>query len=430
MAVLPASESSGAAAPATQGGRRARFDAPVFPLVSAPVSSLYPRAAVTAVVLAGGRGARMGGADKGLVEVAGRPMIEHVLDALAPQAGAILINANRNAERYAGYGHAVLADGHEGFQGPLAGMASALEAAATEFVLIAPCDSPLVGGELGARLHAGLVAGADGNGPADIAVAHDGERMHPVFVLVRRAATLPGLRAFLARGERKIDRWFAEESTVAVDLSDAPEMFLNVNREEDLARLEQHLRGAGEGDADAIALHARDGRRIPVVGLAGYHNSGKTTLAVGLVRALTGAGLRVAVVKHAHHSFDLDQPGKDSHTLRREGAAQTLIGSRRRWALITELGEEAPAPGLEELLARLDPDAIDLVLVEGFKRVARLPKIAVARAPDTSLPDAPHIIAVATLGVDDASGSAPDVPRLDLNAPPEVAHFIRERFGI
>ena len=196
---------------------------------------VYPREAVTGVILAGGRGARMGGVDKGLVEVAGRPMVEHVLAALERQAGAVAINANRSAERYARYGHPVIADRMDGFQGPLAGMGSALAAAATEFVLVVPCDSPLVDASLGPRLHAALVERG-----ADVAVAHDGKRMHPVFVLIRRAARA-GLDDFLARGERRIDRWFAEEKTAVVDFSDLPEMFLNVNREEDRSRLEARL---------------------------------------------------------------------------------------------------------------------------------------------------------------------------------------------
>ena len=201
----------------------------------------YPREAVTGVVLAGGRGARMGGTDKGLVEVAGRPMVEHVLAALERQAGAVVINANRSADRYARYGHPVVPDRLDGFQGPLAGMASALRAAATDLVLVVPCDSPLVAPSLGPRLHTTLAARE-----ANVAVAHDGERLHPVFVLLRRSA-LPGLEAFLARGERKIDRWFAEEKTEVVDFSDLPDMFLNVNREDDRTRLEARLAQPGGG---------------------------------------------------------------------------------------------------------------------------------------------------------------------------------------
>ena len=426
----------------------------------------YPREAVTGVILAGGRGSRMGGIDKGLVEVAGRPMVEHVLAAVERQAGAVAINANRSTERYARYGHPVIPDRMDGFQGPLAGMASALESAATEFLLFVPCDSPLVDASLGPRLHAVLAERG-----ADIAVAHDGERMHPVFVLMRRTVR-SGLEDFLARGERKIDRWFARENTESVDFSDLPDMFLNVNREEDRSRLEARLerapgpagppssdsgpsrnrgRGPGGGDAapgggrkpdlsagrragpghrpGAAGRAPRRRRRPPVVGIAGYSGSGKTTLATAVVRALTEAGVRVAAVKHAHHAFDIDQPGKDSYELRRAGAIQTLIGSRRRWALVTET-DLRREPTLDELVDRLDWGSVDIVLVEGFKH-AEVRKIAVGRGAETPLVDDPFVIAVATPGAAGGGTAAADagaLPRLDLDRPDHVARFIVERF--
>ncbi len=393
-------------------------------------ASVYPREAVTGVILAGGRGARMGGVDKGLVEVAGRPMVEHVLAAVERQAGAVAINANRSTERYARYGHPVIADRMDGFQGPLAGMASALAAAATEFVLVVPCDSPLVDASLGPRLHAALLRHG-----ADVAVAHDGERMHPVFVLLRRAARA-GLDDFLARGERKIDRWFAKEKTAVVDFSDLPDMFLNVNREEDRSRLEARLQARPEARPDeetgnerraASAAGAPRTRRPPVIGFAGYRGSGKTTLATGVVRALTEAGVRVSAVKHAHHAFDVDQPGKDSYELRQAGAVQTLVGSRDRWALVTEVGA-AREPTLDELVDRLDFESVDIVLVEGFKH-AEVPKIAVRREEDAPFVDDPFVVAVAIPGAagGEASG-APAVSRLDLDRPDLVARFIVERF--
>jgi len=425
----------------------------------------YPREAVTGVILAGGRGARMGGVDKGLVEVAGRPMVEHVLAALERQAGAVAINANRSTERYARYGHPVIPDRMDGFQGPLAGMASALESAATELLLFVPCDSPLVDASLGPRLHAALAERG-----ADVAVAHDGERMHPVFVLLRRTVR-SGLEDFLARGERKIDRWFAEEKTEVVDFSDLPDMFLNVNREEDRLRLEARLerdpgpaaasdsdagpdrgrgpkggdaapgagrepdlsagRRAGSGHRPKAAGRAPTRRRPPVVGFAGYSGSGKTTLATAVVRALTEAGIRVAAVKHAHHAFDIDQPGKDSYELRRAGAVQTLIGSRRRWALVTETNLRRE-PTLDELVDRLDWGSVDIVLVEGFKH-AEVRKIAVGRGAKTPLVDDPFVVAVATPGATGGEDSGTDagpwaLPRLDLDRPDHVARFIVERF--
>ena len=166
-------------------------------------------------------------------------------------------------------------------------------------------------------------------------------------------------------------------------------------------------------------------RRAPVVGFAGYSGSGKTTLVAGIVRALAASGVRVAVVKHAHHSFDVDRPGKDSYELRRAGAVQTLVGSRRRWALVTEVGRPHE-PTLDELVDRLDFRLIDVVLVEGFKH-AGTPKIAVARGGRFPVVDDPFVVATATPGAASAPGARP-VPRLDLDRPELVARFIIERF--
>ncbi|MFZ6762057.1 molybdopterin-guanine dinucleotide biosynthesis protein B [Pseudoroseomonas sp. WGS1072] len=131
-----------------------------------------------------------------------------------------------------------------------------------------------------------------------------------------------------------------------------------------------------------------------LIGLAGWSGAGKTTLLTRLIPHLTGQGLRVSTLKHAHHEFDLDQPGKDSHSHRQAGAHQVLVASARRWALLTEL-RGAPEPPLAALLARLDP--VDLVLIEGFKR-ERHPKIEVFRAANGKPwlhPEDPAIRAVA-----------------------------------
>ena len=196
----------------------------------------YPRRDITAVVLAGGRARRMGGEDKGLVMVAGRPMVAHAIDALRPQSAEVIVNANRNAQAYrAATGCRVIADTVGGFAGPLAGMASGLEASDTRLLLTAPCDSPLVAGDLGPRLHAAMARHG-----AEIAVAHDGERMQPVFALIGRAL-LPDLLAFLAAGERKIDVWYATRHAVTADFSDILDTFLNVNTPQERDRLERQL---------------------------------------------------------------------------------------------------------------------------------------------------------------------------------------------
>ena len=195
------------------------------------------RATVTGLILAGGRGSRMGGVDKGLVLLNGRPMVEHVVRRLRPQVAHLLINANRNAEQYAALGFAVVPDFRDGFLGPLAGMASGLQAATTDYVVTAPCDSPLIGNDLVARL-----AEAFTRERADIAVAHDGERTHPVFLLLRRSL-LYDLIAFLDAGGRKIDSWFARHRVALADFRDAPEAFINVNDAEERTAIERRLAG-------------------------------------------------------------------------------------------------------------------------------------------------------------------------------------------
>ncbi|MBV9568191.1 MAG: molybdopterin-guanine dinucleotide biosynthesis protein B [Hyphomicrobiales bacterium] len=135
---------------------------------------------------------------------------------------------------------------------------------------------------------------------------------------------------------------------------------------------------------------------MKLLGIAGWSGAGKTTLIVKLISALAARGLRVSTVKHAHHEFDIDQPGKDSFVHRKAGASEVIVSSARRFALIHELGEDEPEMGLSALLARLSP--CDLVLVEGFKRLGH-PKLEVFRAGngrEALHPSDPCIVAVAS----------------------------------
>ena len=161
-----------------------------------------------------------------------------------------------------------------------------------------------------------------------------------------------------------------------------------------------------------------------VFGIAGYSGAGKTTLLERLIPVFTARGLRVAVIKHAHHGFDLDTPGKDSWRHREAGAEQVLMLSGQRWVLMHELRGE-PEPDLDAQLARLSP--CDLVLVEGFKAV-QIPKLEVHRpavGKPLQYPDNPAIVAIAT----DVPLDAP-LPRLDLNDPAAVADFILQHQGL
>ena len=187
---------------------------------------------VTGVVLAGGQGSRMGGVDKGLQVFRGRPMVAHVLEALAPQVGELLVNANRNPGDYERFGYRVIADEIAGFAGPLAGFERGLAHATGALVVTAPCDSPFLPRDLVARLRAALEAQG-----AELAVAKTGDQAHPVFCLMRREVHA-SLAAFLASGQRKIDRWYATHRFVEVPFDDEAGAFLNINTREELASLE------------------------------------------------------------------------------------------------------------------------------------------------------------------------------------------------
>jgi molybdopterin-guanine dinucleotide biosynthesis protein A len=190
---------------------------------------------VTGVILAGGRATRMGGVDKGLVEINGGPMITWVIDALRPQVSDVLINANRNHDLYRALGCDVIDDGDSEFRGPLAGMASGMRAARTPYVAIVPCDSPLIHADLVDRLYRAAVSSG-----SPIAAAHDGERLQPVFALLA-CHLLDDLAGYLDDGERKIDRWYARHGYASVDFSDVAESFANINAPDDKRRLEATL---------------------------------------------------------------------------------------------------------------------------------------------------------------------------------------------
>jgi len=188
---------------------------------------------IVGAILAGGRATRLGGVDKGLVEIHGRPLVSWIIDALAPQVDCLVINANRNEDRYRQHGFPVVPDRLPDHQGPLAGIAAVLaEVPPGGAALTVPCDSPSPPADLAARLSAALDAGE-----GDLAVAHDGERLQPVHALI--PATLrASLDAFLAGGGRKVERWLTGHRVAVVDFSDCRDCFINLNRPEDLERVQ------------------------------------------------------------------------------------------------------------------------------------------------------------------------------------------------
>lgn len=203
-------------------------------------SPSFPVSQITGLVLAGGMGRRMDSRDKGLVEFRGKPMAAHVIERLAPQVGALIINANRNLDQYQALGHAVISDEVGGFAGPLAGLHAGLRACMTPYIVTAPCDSPFLPLDLVARLYAALTqdrAVGDNRGRGiELAVAHTGGFAQPVFTLCT-TALLPSLTAFLERGGRKIDAWYSAHRVVEVTFADE-RAFANINTIEELQHLQ------------------------------------------------------------------------------------------------------------------------------------------------------------------------------------------------
>ncbi|WP_233863809.1 molybdenum cofactor guanylyltransferase MobA [Paraburkholderia adhaesiva] len=201
------------------------------------MESILDAASITGLVLAGGRGQRMGGADKGLQVLRGQPLAAHVLARLAPQVGELAISANRHTDTYAALGApwhaAVLADTLPDFPGPLAGLLAGLQASHTNWLLAVPCDSPWLPADLAAHLAAAALAQ-----DADIATvtttnAAGDVSLHPVFALVRTSLA-DDLAAFLHAGERKVRAWYARHKTVEVPFADE-RAFYNINSLQELA---------------------------------------------------------------------------------------------------------------------------------------------------------------------------------------------------
>jgi len=187
---------------------------------------MTPNERVTGIVLAGGKGSRMGGVDKGLQLLRGKPMVEWVLARITPQVSEIIINANQNVPRYAKYGHRVVSDQIGGYAGPLAGLHAGLNIAKHPIVVTVPCDSPFLPDDLVSRLSTRL-------GQNHLAVAKTGDQPHPVFSLMKREVR-ESLEAFLASGGRKIDAWYAALTVVEVSFDDETDAFRNINTLDEL----------------------------------------------------------------------------------------------------------------------------------------------------------------------------------------------------
>jgi len=186
---------------------------------------------VSGLVLAGGLARRMNHQDKGLIKLNGRPLVSYAISALAPLVDELLISANRNQDNYREFGYRVIDDGNDRFDGPLAGILAALKIVRNSTLLIIPCDSPLIETKHLQRLLSNLTD------DVDITVAFDGNRLHPVFLGLKTHLT-NDLENYLQSGERKLQTWLSRHALYEVDFSDRPEIFTNINTEEELKALE------------------------------------------------------------------------------------------------------------------------------------------------------------------------------------------------
>ncbi len=194
-----------------------------------------PAQNITAVILSGGRGSRLGGADKGLLQLQGKKLVEHVISRIQPQVGKIMISANRNQQSYEKFGFPVFSDQvvNQDWAGPLAGILTALQHCPTPWLQVVPADSPFVAGDLTSRL-------AEQAGDALLAVPDDGHYLQSTFSLLHRDLA-DTLQQFLQAGEHKAQLWIKQQPHVVVDFSDQVKSFININTPEDLAKAEQHF---------------------------------------------------------------------------------------------------------------------------------------------------------------------------------------------
>lgn len=193
---------------------------------------------ISAIILAGGQANRMRGAGKGLVPLLNKPLVQHVIERLTPQVDEVLINANREIERYETFNLPVLKDEHANFIGPLAGFALGLKNGAHDYILTVPCDSPLLPEDLVERLMKALT-----EKEADIAVAKSAGDTHPVFCLMKKAV-LSSLLNYIDQGERRVSTWQKSHQYIEVEFNDVSEAFVNLNTFEALEALALKLENA------------------------------------------------------------------------------------------------------------------------------------------------------------------------------------------
>lgn len=188
---------------------------------------------ITAVILAGGKGSRLGGIDKGLLKLKNSPLVQHLINRIQPQVSNIVLSANRNLETYKDFGLPVYEDEFSDYAGPLAGILKALQQCQNEWLLTVPADSPFIPKDLALRLSQNIQENK-------IAIPHDGEHLQPTFALIHKSLE-PSLNSFLQSGERKARVWMHQQPHTIVDFSDQADAFININTKDELENAEKHF---------------------------------------------------------------------------------------------------------------------------------------------------------------------------------------------
>lgn len=369
---------------------------------------------IPCVILAGGKGRRMGGKEKALIPLLDRPLLSYVLESISGQVAPIALNINTNLDQFYKFGYQIIEDPIKGHLGPLAGILASLNWAHTlnqKWVLTLPCDTPF----LPKNIVGEMIKAKNNDLSLDLVVARSKGYNHPVIALWKSELSSK-LKISLEEGIRKIDLFTANLKIGYVDFDSNKNIqfdpFTNLNSPLDLIYAQQIL-----------------GKLPPFFGLAGWSGSGKTTLCTKLIENFTKIGIKVGTLKHAHHKFELDKPGKDSFNLRKAGSRPMIISSKERFALIQENddNEEKSLFQMLEMFAKDPIQKCDLIIVEGFKNEP-IPKIEVYRKvigkPELYKEDN-NIFAIATDTIINAS-----IPILDLNKVNSISDYILKKFQI
>ena len=369
---------------------------------------------IPCVILAGGKGRRMGGKEKALIRLLDRPLLSYVLEKVSGKVAPIALNINTNFDDFQKFGYKIIKDPIKGHLGPLAGILASLNWAKEinqDWVLTLPCDTPF----LPKNLVQSMVEAKNKTPEVDLVVAKSRGFNHPVVALWKSDINNK-LQNALNEGVRKIDIFTAQLKIAYVDFDNIQnsdfDPFTNLNAPQDLILAQQIL-----------------GKLPPLFGLAGWSGSGKTTLSTKLIRNFTKIGINVGTLKHAHHKFDIDKPGKDSYNLRKAGAKPVIISSKERFALIQEndQNEEKSLFKILEMFSKEPINKCDIIVVEGYKN-ENIPKLEVHR----SIINKPflfnndkNIFAIAS-----DNEKVTTIPSLDLNNINSITNFLIHKYSL